>query len=183
MTTTIQGQGAPTTAQQRDFAAAMGLPVLLQTVTVGTAQQDIDFTSLDLDADRIYRIELSHIPNAGENQTVKAFYNSDFTDANYQNQFLSAAATTATALRQSTAFAAFGGIPTNANYCNLSTITITKTAGKIPMLMSVSGYINATDAALVTIAQRWSSSVNVTAIKLRHTTLFGVGTVAKIYKL
>lgn len=181
MAVTING-ASPTTAQQREFAAAMGLPVLLQTVTVGTAQQDLDFTSLDLDADGTYRIELVVSPNSTGVQEVFCYYNGDLTAANYQSQYLVGAVSSTLAGRSTTATAAFGGSPTSTAFTSRSSLNVSKVAGKNPILTSLNSY-DVTGLAAGVFAHRWTGTANVTAIKLRHTSLFGVGTVAKIYKV
>lgn len=181
MAVTINGV-SPTTAQQREFAAAMGLPVLLQTVTVASAQQDIDFTGLNLDADRIYRIEMTLVTNASEDQSVRVFYNTDFTDVNYQSQFILAGGATSSVARAATATALFGAVMSaglvSVGYCLLS-----KIPGKAPSLVGTQSIFDNANIALITRSAKWNGTANVTSIKLRHTTLFGVGTVAKIYKV
>lgn len=181
MAVTINGV-APTTAQQREFAAAMGLPVLLQTVVLGSNQQDIDFTGLDMDTDQMYEIRLMVSPSTTTNQETFCYYNGDLTAANYQNQFTLASTTTTTAGRASTAAAALGGAPSSTVHTIHAKIFISKTPAHTPILNSVNGYDNG-GAVVTSYSHRWGNSVNVTSIKLRHTSTFGAGTVAKLYKV
>lgn len=182
MTVTINGL-APSTAQQRDFAAAMGLPVLLQTVTVGSAQQDIDFTGLDMDADKFYRIILIHKPNASEAQGISMYYNGDFNPANYEHQFTQGNNTSITGGRFSNAAVGLGGTPTSTNVGGLTDICLSKFAGATPAANSISSGVITASIYQKTIGHRWISTANVTSIKLRHDFNFGVGTVAKLYKV
>ncbi len=184
MTVTINGV-SPTTAQQREFATAMGLPILLQTVTVATAQQDIDFTGLDLDADVQYRIELLHVPNASEIQSVKIFFNADTTEGNYRRQRVSGIALAASASSASDAFIIIGnGATADTNYTLQASISVSQVTGKYPVALGV--FSNQAGTAFTNTGVSSVARVdtaNVTSIKLRHTSNFGVGTVAKIYKI
>lgn len=182
MTVTING-AAPTTAQQRDFAAAMGLPVLLQTVTVASAQQDIDFTGLNLDVDASYQIDLSVVQNSAGVGDIFCYYNADLTAANYQNQTLVADSTSVASARASTARFAGGFTTSDTTDTLLVTGRITKYTGKKPSAATKSTSSTASGIVMVDVAHRWSGTSNVTSIKLRHTSNFGVGTVAKIYKV
>lgn len=182
MAVTING-ASPTTAQQREFAAAMGLPVLLQTVTVASAQQDIDFTGLDLDADGTYRVELNISPNAVEAQTSYMYFNGDTTAANYNIQFVQGNAGAVNAGAASDARIAWPAAPNNTANTGIAVITVGKVPGKKPHSQSQCTAVTADTLLNVMIAHRWSGTANVTSIKLRHSTLFGVGTVAKIYKV
>lgn len=182
MAVTING-ASPTTAQQREFAAAMGLPVLLQTVTVGTAQQDIDFTSLDLDADVTYRIELVLCPNAAESQTTRMFFNADTTVANYTWVQVQGNAGVVNGTASADAAIAFVAAPNSVNNTCVVSIVVGKIAGKRPASVSNCTAVSVDVLLIQNIAHRWSGTANVTSIKLRHSTLFGVGTVAKIYKV
>lgn len=183
MSVTINGV-SPTTAQQREFAAAMGLPVLLQTVTVGSAQQDIDFTGLNLDSDVSYRVEVIMAINAASDQSVAVYYNADTTAANYQVQLLAGDGSSAFAeLRNNTTGAIFGGAPSATTQTLVGSMTFAKVTGKTPGMISDFIYMNAANIRRSIVGHRWNSSANVTAIKLRHTSNFGVGTVAKIYKV
>lgn len=182
MAVTINGV-SPTTAQQREFAAAMGLPVLLQTVTVGTAQQDIDFTSLDLDADSNYQIFLAVKPNTTGDQTVYAYYNADTTNTNYQTQFLTTDNTTNTAGRASAPIFAFGNVTATTTQTLQANANFAKISGAVPICDSISADTIAGSIRFLRTAVKWNSTANVTSIKLRHTSNFGAGTVAKIYKV
>lgn len=181
MSVTINGV-APTTAQQREFAAAMGLPVLLQTITVSAAQQDIDFSSLSLDSDRSYKIELSLVPNSAADQLVFVYFNSDFTNANYQKQTMSGDGSTTSSQRVADSGCMGGGTPNSTNFTILSMANIVKVAGKMPVISTENSVYSAGSIARTQCAASWNGTANVTAIKLRHTSNFGVGTVAKIYR-
>lgn len=181
MTVTVNGS-PPTLAERIEFAQAMGLPVLLQSVTVATAQQDIDFTGLDLDADVSYRIELVVKPNSTGLQSVTMYYNADLTDANYQIQYEQAVNTTINGARAASPVAAFGGVAATLGQTTRSTVEISKISGAVPVFDSSSAYTETGNVMFIRVAGKWNSTANVTSIKLRHTSNFGVGTVARLFK-
>lgn len=153
-----------------------------KTVTVSSAQQDIDFTGLDLDADVQYRIVLIHAANATDSQGIGLMYNGDTTAANYQHQYVQGSNTTVSAGRFSNAAIGLGGTPSGTNRTTQTNIVITKLSGKYPSAASTAVGVVGSDILHKGIAHQWLSTANVTSIKLRHDNLFGVGTVARLYK-
>lgn len=181
MTVTINGS-SPSLAQKRDMSASFGMPVKIAEVVVGSAQQDIDFTGLDLDTDRVYIIELVMKPNATTDSTVYLYYNADTTAANYQVQYSSAiGASITTQFITSNAAIAFGNITANTAHTYTASLRISKIAGCTPMAHGNSEYTASGNPMHNILNHRWTGTANVTSMKLRHTSNFGAGTVARLY--
>jgi len=149
---------------------------------VTAARQDIDFTSLDLDASRQYRIELFVVPNAAENQTTLIFFNGDETEANYQRQFVQMENTSQSIFRSTGGVVLGGYIPSTTTRGIYAELKLMKVAGAYPVCKFSSNQWNSANLALRQGFLTWLNTANVTSIKLRHSTHFGAGTVARLYE-
>lgn len=152
-------------------------------VTVTSAQQDIDFTTLDLNTARFYQIELYVVPNVSGAQTVSYYFNSDTTNANYRRQLLIANGSTSFASRASDgAVLTTNAMPTTATSIYV-TLKTAKYTGVRPSSTLVCQVQDTTEIMSMTGSHVWTNTTNVTDIKLRHSSNFGVGTIARLYTL
>lgn len=156
-------------------------------VIVASAQPDIDFSGLDLDADAEYLLAVYAVQSAASvNHALQLFYNGDTTLANYQRQSVLVAHTSMTANRASDPYILYARNP-SASVDNVlaGTIRISKAAGRKPIAVVQGNSWSTSTAGLETYqgAHVYSSTVNVIAIKLRHLVNFGVGTRVRLYRL
>lgn len=158
-------------------------------VIVSTAQTDIDFTGLSLDAAGIYRIELLLVPNATGDQAVAMYYNADTTAANYRRRRLtvfSTSSVTTAAASDANISTSVGGTNGATNQPHKLTVEIQKVAGAYPVAETrVVGWSGTGQLWSETLAHSRMNAADVTDIKLRHVVAngFGVGTRARLYKL
>lgn len=155
-------------------------------VIVASPQTDIDFSSLDLDADTFYEIQLHHVPNASGAQSISMYYNSDFTATNYRGTYVGSDGSGTFGGNSSTANVVDSGA-TGSVRAARSTINISKASGS--RACATSFFMRAVAGGgmgIVSIGHEWTASTaNVTAIKLRNSVSngFGVGTVVNLYRL
>lgn len=158
----------------------------LAEVVVTTAQTDIDFSSLDLSADRFYVIKAFVVPGASGSHLVNLFYNGDTTDANYNSQFLYGLNGTAGASNATTATICFNNaMPDTSNPYSFD-VNLSQFTGTKPCAESRCVGLHTTGAPFPhAYAQRRNNTANVTSIKLRNsiTNGFGVGTLVRLYRL
>lgn len=162
---------------------------LIAEVMVAAARTDIDFTGLDLDADRTYQIQLLMVPSVTGNQNASIFFNGDTADANYRRRRLTSFATTSVtgvAGNDAVFVTGTGGSNGAVIQPQKTMLQISKVAGVYPM-------VDARSVGWSGVGQLWIDSIgvsrmnaeNVTSIKLRHniTNGFGVGSFARLYRL
>jgi len=163
--------------------SASGALEKLVDFTVTTAQQDIDFSSLDLDADASYVIELAYVPAATGDKGIYLYFNADLTATNYNSTlfYSDGAAPSGFAFNNAYAFSSGAG----SIYTASAKFEIAKLAGHLPRSrISATGRSTAGLRSMLN-NHEWNSTANVTAIKLRHADAggFAAGTRARLYRM
>lgn len=159
----------------------------LAEVLVVSPTTDIDFTGLDLDADKFYRLEVVAVPDSTGSHFVSLFYNADYTATNYDRQQTNSVGSVVSASGGNDAIIYFtNSIPdTTSDMCFSVDIRKAATGRKASASSNGTG-IHSTGVPFVeTFGHRWSSTANVTGIKLRNsiTNGFGAGTLARLYRI
>ena len=77
--------------------------LLAEQIVTGSAVTSIDFTGLDINTHKSYRVEVEHINALGSTSNISAYINGDTTDTNYNSQSLTVAIGVITANRQNNA--------------------------------------------------------------------------------
>lgn len=184
MSVTIDGV-TPTLAQKRELALALGVPVLLHSVTLTATQQDIDFTGLNLVTDIAYRIDLVTVPGSLVDQGTRLFFNSDVTAANYSTNYQFHDSVTTpfnyTSAREANSFVGIGWAPSTTSRGGQSVIEVRQVSGCFPTFVA-NGMAWSSDRSMrINTAGARLNTEAVTSIKLRHASVFGVGTVARLF--
>lgn len=160
-----------------------GALTYLGEVVVSTAQQDIDFSGLGLEAAGIYQIELVHVANATSAATISLYYNGDLTAGNYQSQYWSAFGSSTFQDRASNARIALDAGTVAVGAVLTSTIKISKLASRRPQALAETTGNDGSNIFTQRISHTRTNTADVTSIKLRSSGLFAIGSRARLYAL
>lgn len=157
-----------------------------QVLVSGSAVTDIDFSGVDLDADKSYRMEVYVVPGATGAHLLGLYYNSDTTATNYRSQLGYAFGTSASGAAYNNAEIHFNSAMPDTTNAYVVTIEIMKVSGSKPCATSrgISLHTDGTPFASYH-AHRRDNTANVTDIKLRNSISggFGVGTLVRLYRM
>ena len=154
--------------------------------TVTTAQRDIDFTGVDLDADAKYVVELAYVPVTTGDHTISLYYNADLTGTNYRATLFYSDGPSAVgfSINSAYAFSCGNSLTPKAAFAKFE---IGKVVGHKPFAsVAVCGpAFSGGGVRSMLNGHEWGNTANVTSIKLRHVNAggFGIGTRARLYRL
>ena len=157
-----------------------------EVVVTGSAVTDIDFSSLNLDADRVYQMEVIVAPGATGAHIIAMYLSGDTTNSNYYSQLGYFLASSAGAGASAAANIFFNNSLPDTSAAYSFTVKLMKVAGHKPTATSIGVAVHNDGAPFFSsYAYRHNSTANVTSIKLRNTITngFGVGTVVRLYRL
>ena len=157
-----------------------------EVVVTGSAVTDIDFSSLNLDADRVYQMEVIVAPGATGAHIIAMYLSGDTTNGNYYSQLGYFLTTIAGGSGAANANIFLNNSLPNTSTTYSFTVKLMKVAGHNPTATSIGVAVHNDGAPFFSsYAYRHNSTANVTSIKLRNTIAngFGVGTVARLYRL
>lgn len=150
-------------------------------VTLTAAATSIDFTGLDLDAAKAYKILLIAYNPTVTNTSLGIYFSGDYVDANYYSQRTRATGTTV--------ITANSNFPLIATYNTLRSvlveILIMRVSGKKPLYWASCHDEEGTAIMSEYYSGHWVSALNVTSIRLHCYVALGldVGTKAILFKI
>lgn len=164
-----------------------GIEKIAQVIVTGSAVTDIDFSSLNLDADSIYRLEAFVVPGATGAHVVSLLFSGDTTNGNYQRQSLTYFGTSLDVSRTNHPYIFYTDTLGGLTHTYSFSTTIKKASGAEPLSETASACTldSSGNISITSSTHRWNSTANVTAIKLRNlvTNGFGVGTFVRLYRM
>lgn len=176
-----------TTLSASGGGGGSGSLIKLGEVVVTSATTDIDFTGLDLETDGRYMLVASHVPNAAGAQTVRLYYNGDTTTANYYRAFMGSDGANPAYGGGGVEAEIYASGDTSTPYHALAEVILSKAAGhRAHAISRVARYTSTGSFGVLNYSHvRFSSTDNVTSIKLRNSVAngFGVGTRVALYRL
>lgn len=187
VTITVNDPGDTITIAAAGGGGGSGSLIKLGEVVVTSATTDIDFTGLDLETDGRYMLVASHVPNAAGAQTVRLYYNGDTTTANYYRAFMGSDGANPAYGGGGVEAEIYASGDTSTPYHALAEVILSKAAGhRAHAISRVARYTSTGSFGVLNYSHvRFSSTDNVTSLKLRNsvTNGFGVGTRVALYRL
>jgi len=157
--------------------------LLAEHEVTGSAATNIDFTGLDLDKHKSYRVEIEHLNNGVATAIISIYANGDYTATNYHSQFLQGVGTTTGAARTN---ASEISSMSAANQLSRATINVGYMTGRyFGAASQISRYIGSGVEVLGYVATKDAElTANLTSLRFSVGAAggFGIGTKIRIYR-